>query len=111
MVAQAIIADGPRRPWTITLGLVEGYIDGEGETHSISHVIRLHHQWQRERDAVLGCTITPTTISYAYLLEGHLIGSTEPGVIVAGDINVLYQADVWNDEASGHVLSLALYLG
>lgn len=105
------IAAGRDRTFSITGGLTGG--DTGAAQHTLREVLALHGAWQRARGVVLGATLSPTTISYAWLPEPLVDALTpvdEPGFILSGSINVFYDRNVGDDILADRVRDLAAYL-
>lgn len=107
-----IAATGRERRFEIVVGLQEGY-SGHGRLHDIEEVDRAHQAWQTATGLIQGATITQTTVSYGFRhpADGLIRGADEPVAVIAGAINVLYDADTTDDEARNRILSLAQYVG
>lgn len=106
------IALGKARPFEISGGLQEGY--GDGPNHDIQEVIDIHHAWQRRWGRVLGIRVARCTLSYGWPASPFdpttIFGASEPGFIVSGGINVLYDGETADATAWHRVISLAMAL-
>jgi hypothetical protein len=103
------IARGKARRFEITGGLRKGYAD-TGLDAALCEVVAAHHAWQRETGQVFGALIQPATVSYGWPEAGQIRTDSEPGFILFGTINVLYQAGEDDGTCLGRVRALALFL-
>jgi hypothetical protein len=105
-----VIAGQRARRFEITGGLISGY-GPAGARYDLDDVCGAHHAWQRETHQILGCLIAPATISYGYEEDaGRIQGASEPGFVLCGLINPLYQAHLSDAEVGRLVDDLARYL-
>lgn len=108
MSEYCVIASGPDRRFEIVGGLKEGY--GDGEVHRIEDVTFVHHQWQRATGWILGVTIAPVRIAYGFPRDDGIEGASEPGFIISGSVNVLYQSQETTSAMRDRISSLAACL-
>lgn len=108
----AVIAHGQDRAFEIMLGLREGYgNERHAPEHTVADVIAAHHDWQRTAGHVQGVGVTPIRLSYGWPgVAGEIVGADEPACLVTGNINVLYDASLTQDEARTRILFLADFL-
>lgn len=104
------VGRGNHRPFAITGGLVEGYGHG-GHVHPFDDVIWAHRLWQSETGVILGCHVQPMTLSYGWTDEGSVRTATEPGWILAGSFNPIYDATLTDADAWDRLMSLAARMG
>lgn len=105
-----------RRPFTITLGLSEGY----GETiklHTREEVVEAALAYMKEKASAGQPYLTGTvsavgTVVYAWPEgPGKSGGGTEANVTFSGEISVLYNADTSDEEAEAILNEIAGHLG
>ena len=94
------------------LGLREGYgAYREKVTHTADDVIAAHHDWQRTMGHVQGIVVTECRLSYGWpVVDGVIHGADEPACMVSGNINILYDGSLTDQEGQERIVSLAAHL-
>lgn len=108
-MSMRVMSRGPHRPFEIVGGLRVGY-EVDAPLALIQTVIIAHHKWQEEHHIVQEICVTPVTISYGSRApdgSGAITGNAEPGFIVAGLINPLYQRTLTDEDGWVRLYSLA----
>ena len=102
---------GPKRSFTITVGLKEGYNSKNIILHDIEELIVASLKWMQER-SVLCREFLPgmwKTAKMCYVHDEEQI--QEPVAIFSGDVNHLYNSDLEDWEAEKTLNELASILG
>lgn len=104
-----------RRPFSITLGIVEGY-GPEGKVHSVEEAVEASLDWMKSQAAAgrsyLTGTFTTGEVVYAWPEgPGEAGGGHEPTATFSGEVSVLYNADTSDEEVVRLLDELASYLG
>ena len=102
---------GPKRSFTITVGLKEGYNSKNIILHDIEELIVASLKWMQER-SVLCREFLPgmwKTAEMCYVHDEEQI--QEPVAIFSGDVNHLYNSDLEDWEAEKTLNELASILG
>lgn len=109
-MSYSILAAERGRHFEITGGLVEGY-DNLNQYHSLDEVYEAHASWQKARNIIQGVRVMYVKILYGWRENAELEWAEEPGFLISGGINILYDTDLSDDDALARILDLAEWMG
>jgi len=105
---------GTRRPYTITLGLQEGY-GTTGKTHSFEEAQDLFLQWMTKRALIklpfLTGTLSHGQVLYAWADKEGAHGAHEPAAVFSGEVSILYGGDLTDKEVEVILNDLTSFVG
>lgn len=102
---------GPKRSFTITVGLKEGYSSKNIILHDIEELIAASLKWMQER-SILCREYLPgmwKSATMCYVYDDEQV--QEPVAIFSGEVNHFYNSDLENWEVEKTLNELASFLG
>jgi hypothetical protein len=103
-----------RRSFRVTCGLREGYAE-RAITHTVGEFKEYLKVWMVDRGkggmSYLTGTVIAGDVVYAWSDGGIYKADEEPAAVFQGEVSVLYNADLTDEEVTGLLNDLGAYLG